>query len=354
MAKVTNMHKSVCVVTTLLAGMLFSPQLRAQEANAVICFGDPSMSASSATTTSIPIQAGYYKANGVNVRIQPSQSGSECALAVSSGHAFATSAGMTALLVAAAKDPTLVIVAASYRYSWGVAVPDDSPIKTVAELKGKAIGVQSLSSASYLFGKATVNGGGLNPDTDVQWLNVGLGATAANALQTNRVVGYATYNGVVDIVGHLLGKKMRWLPSQVTLLQGNYGWLVRRADLKEKPQVVAGMLRGAFQASVYGNANPVSGLAMHLKQFPEQANPANRDAAIAILASRAEEQVMTDSTNLIGHVSTAELQKTASFYHKNGLLANEVDVSKIVDLSLIESANKFDKAKIVAAAKAAN
>src|SRR3546814_12642283 len=98
---------------------------------------------------------------------------------------------MTALLVAASKDPTLVIVAASYRYSWGIAVPDDSPIKTVAELKGKTLGVQSLSSASFLFGKATVNSGGLNADTDVQWINVGIGATAANPLQNNRKIGRA-------------------------------------------------------------------------------------------------------------------------------------------------------------------
>src|SRR3546814_18144464 len=96
-----------------------SDLLHAAEANVVICFGDPSLSASSATTTSIPIQAGYYKANGVNVRIQPSQSGSESALAVSSGHAFASSAGLTALLVAASTDPTLVIVSVSLRYRRG-------------------------------------------------------------------------------------------------------------------------------------------------------------------------------------------------------------------------------------------
>src|SRR3546814_9820051 len=89
------------------------------------------------------------------------------------------------------------------------------------------------------------------------------------ALPIYRIAGYATYNGVVDIVGHLLGKKMRWLPSEVTMLQGNYGWLVRRADLKERPQVVAGMLRGAFEASVFGNANPVGGLMLHLKRSEE-------------------------------------------------------------------------------------
>src|SRR3546814_6088934 len=95
MTRMTKLHKSVLITTLFMGGVLVSPQLHAAEANVVICFGDPSLSASSATTTSIPIQAGYYKANGVNVRIQPSQSGSESALAVSSGHAFATSAGMT-------------------------------------------------------------------------------------------------------------------------------------------------------------------------------------------------------------------------------------------------------------------
>src|SRR3546814_7512267 len=94
----------------------------------------PSLSASSATTTSIPIQAGYYKANGVNVRIQPSQSGSESALADSSGHAFATSAGMTALLVAASKDPTPVIVAASYRHSWDI---DERSEEHTSELQSR-------------------------------------------------------------------------------------------------------------------------------------------------------------------------------------------------------------------------
>ncbi|MBN9427229.1 MAG: ABC transporter substrate-binding protein [Burkholderiales bacterium] len=338
----------VALATVIAAGAVFA---QGATKPAVICFGDPALSASSAITTSIPIQAGYYKANGLDVRIQPSASGSECALAVSSGHAFATAAGMTALLVAANKDPNLVIVAASYRYSWGVAVPEASPIKTIADLKGKAIGVQSLSSASYLFGKAIVNEGGIDADKDVQWLNVGLGATAANALQTNRVAAYATYNGVVDVVGSLLNTKMRWLPSPITLMQGNYGWLVRRSELKNNPEMVAGLLRGAFQGIVYANANPEEGLKLHLKQYPEQSNPATQKTNAAVLASRAEEQIMTDESGQIGYVSIERLQQTADFYVKNGLLANKVDVSKLADFSAIKSANDFDRQKIVASLK---
>lgn len=321
-------------------------------APAVICFGDPSLSASSAITTSIPIQAGFYKDNGVDVTIQPAASGSECALAVASKHAFATAAGMTALLVAAKKDPSLVIVAASDRYSWGVSVPDDSPIQSIADLKGKKIGVQDLASASYLFGKATVNAGGLDPEKDVQWINVGVGATASEAVKSGRVDAYATYNGAIDVVGNLLGTKMRWLPSEVTEMKGNYGWLVRREDVEQRPDVVAGLLRGAFEGIVYADANPAAGLKLHWAQYPEQEDPGQQEAGEALLASRAGEQVMTDDSNLIGHVPIETLQETADFYVANGLLEENVDVSKVVDLSLVEQANDFDPQEIAGKAKA--
>ena len=53
------------------------------------------------------------------------------------------------------------------RNIYGIAVPEDSPIKTFADLKGKKIGVTSMASAGVIVARALAANNGFNPDKDV-------------------------------------------------------------------------------------------------------------------------------------------------------------------------------------------
>ena len=72
-------------------------------------------------------------------------------------------------------------------FSWATAVAPDSPIKTVADLKGKKIGVFNLASGGVFYIKARAIEAGLDPDKDLTFIPVGFGAPAAEALRSNGV-----------------------------------------------------------------------------------------------------------------------------------------------------------------------
>src|SRR5207253_11386978 len=115
-----------------------------------------------------------------------------------------------------------------------VVVPADSPIKTVAELKGKTIGVPALASGSVPFAKALVASVGIDPERDVKFLAVGVGAPGALALQQKKV----------DALG-------LWDTLQASMENG--GLQLRRLDLP----IVHEMLGQTLAASdEYLAANP--------------------------------------------------------------------------------------------------
>src|SRR5205814_3991073 len=70
---------------------------------------------------------------------------------------------------------------------YGVGVLNDSPIRAVTDLKGKTLGVQGLGSGSVPYTKGLVKEAGLNPDADITFVEVGVGAAMVNALQTRRI-----------------------------------------------------------------------------------------------------------------------------------------------------------------------
>lgn len=70
---------------------------------------------------------------------------------------------------------------------WGVGVMQDGPIKTVADLKGKKIGIFSLGTGGVPLLKGFLRSNGINPDSDVQIIATGAGAPALEALKNDRV-----------------------------------------------------------------------------------------------------------------------------------------------------------------------
>jgi ABC-type nitrate/sulfonate/bicarbonate transport system substrate-binding protein len=97
----------------------------------------------------------------------------------------------TGALTAATKGVRLVIVAALSEeddavYSTPYVVMDNSPIKTVKDLKGKSIGLNGLREAVELGARMAVMDAGLNPDRDVNWVIVSP-PTMGDALRRGKV-----------------------------------------------------------------------------------------------------------------------------------------------------------------------
>jgi len=72
----------------------------------------------------------------------------------------------------------------------------ESPIRKDVDLKGKAIGVGSLASSAVGYMKALVAEAGLDPNKDVTFLPVGMGAQAAMALKMGKVDLISLVDGI--------------------------------------------------------------------------------------------------------------------------------------------------------------
>src|SRR3989442_5052413 len=104
-------------------------------------------------------------------------------------------ASANAVLTAASKGVDLRVVASVSMEASGGAVTqymvkDDSPIKTIADLKGKTVGIVGYRSSIELWARAAIAKGGLNPDKDVSWAVVPFPA-----------MGAALRSGKVDVAG---------------------------------------------------------------------------------------------------------------------------------------------------------
>ncbi|MEJ0071881.1 MAG: ABC transporter substrate-binding protein [Pseudomonadota bacterium] len=74
---------------------------------------------------------------------------------------------------------------------WAVVALEDGPIKTMADLKGKTIGVYSLASGGVPFLRAYLRANGIDPEKDVQMIAVGAGAPGARLAADRQDVGAA-------------------------------------------------------------------------------------------------------------------------------------------------------------------
>lgn len=320
----------------------------AAEPDITFAVGAPVLIDSTAPYVSVPLAMEYWKRQGLTVSVQPTQGTTASMQLLLAGRAQVSNGGTSSFYQAAAKSPDVRVIGLQTKNIWQVTVPADSPIKSIPELKGKTIGAQSFSSASYLFGRAAIAASGLNPDRDVRWLAVGVGSQAAQALRSGAVAAYATYDGPSAVVGSVLGTKMVNLPTPLDKIAGLSGYATTEKFLKEHRDLLVKFLIGINEGAVFAATNPAAALQIQWIKYPEQ-KPRGMSTEEAIKATLPAVQTRYDAgaepgaSGLIGDVPMAEIQKSIDFMAEYGLLKEKLDATKLADMSLSAEANKFDK-----------
>jgi NitT/TauT family transport system substrate-binding protein len=342
----------------LLLAALTGSTLAAELPTVVFATSDPAISVSSAPYTSLQITAGLVRREAhVNLKIQAVAGATAAAQAISAGNAFYNWGSMTSLIYTAQKDPSLVIISFDPGNSFRLVVPDGSPVHDAAALKGKTIGIQSYASGAYLYARAVLAQAGLNPQTDVRWLPIGVGAQAASALHSGQVAGYAGYDSPNAVIAALLKEPMREIASPLNDLNGMSGIVVRRDSVEKQPELVAGLCRAFYESLVFAQANPRATVLNHWRLYPDQ-KPSNVPEAqaltdaIAMLNNRLVGIARPGPEGLFGSIPLAEMQKTADELLAAGMLQTRADMAKLSDLRFKERCGRLDVAALTTEAKA--
>jgi len=247
-----------------------------------------------------------------------------------------------------------------------VQVPTSSPIKSVADLRGKRIGVPGMGTPPFIFATRAASNAGLNPAKDVEW-KVYPPAEQGLAIEKGEVDAVANAEPIGSM---LLGSgKVRNLADQAKDTPYNSEYccevVANGKWLAKNPKTAAAATRALLKGAKWVHANPVAAAKMAVEKKYLAANPELNAVAISHLnylpsISRAESSVRTAAEEmkkagmLTPTTDPAELAKRA-FMHLDGVTdewIEKTEVKKVAggqvlsprDAATVSSISKVDDA----------
>ena len=228
----------------------------------------------------VPKALGFFKEEGIEVNLQGSSGGSAAIQLLISGSAqFATGAAEVIMQTRDKGGKVKAVYDIKRRSGWAIALLPDSPVKTLADLKGRTIGVQSLASGGIPIIRQSLAEVGLK-EGDYTLLAVGTGAQAAAALTSKKVDSLGLWEAVYATIENQ-GVKMRYL--DLPILDKVAGLSMATTDdyIKEHSKVVIGLGRAIAKGFEFTQANPVAAVKVFYQVFPDKRPPGiSEDQAI--------------------------------------------------------------------------
>ncbi len=301
------------------------------------------------------IPLGFYREQGVDAEFGTAAGSAATLQLVATNQAQIGYVGMEVMILAKQRNPTLPVQAV-YLQDRGniyeIVVPEDSGIRGIADLKGKAIGVANLASGAIPSLRAMLADAGLNPQTDVQLLPVGNGAAAAAALRANRVQALSLFRAQHAVI-ETLGVKLRYFqrdqPSAVLISNTSF--------MRENPNAVVGALRSVVAGSIFAQLAPQATVREHWKMFSRPTGISEEEAmarATHVLTRSAELwRRWDDSATPWGGMTRAQWDSTQAFMVGQGLMPAAVDSASLFTSEFLDRVNAMDTAPIVQRARAA-
>lgn len=246
-----------------------------------------------------------------------------------------------------------------YRNSfWQISVLDSSPIKTIADLKGKTVGVGALTWASGPQTKALLRRNKIDPAT-VTFVAVGSGPAAAEALRQGRIDAlnlFASNNAMIEAQG----TKIRRLAYPADMQQASsHGLIFAAKTIKEKPDLVARIGRAHAKGVLGCHTNPRACLEAFWATYPAQ-KPRGMDEK-AVNNQLAVLKVILDLMTTFNEPGTArfgaykpeDFKVAIEALRAGGEIGTApISLSSLYTDKFVEEFNKFDRKAVIDKAKA--
>jgi NitT/TauT family transport system substrate-binding protein len=308
--------------------------------------GDPSNGPSGAPWGSVQIAEGMDKDSGYTLKWDVAQSAVAGLQLLSAGKVNMAQSSAPTAYAAAKLDPDLRIIGFLAGPAYLIVAPEGSGISSAADLKGKTIGVLALGSASDLMTRGALKEAGLDPDKDVKFLPVGVGAPMAEALDSGKVDAIAGWEGMWESISALTKTPLAPVQSAMSDLPGMMLQTTTQEMIDDHRKELVAYMQNFYKACALAAADPKRAVADHWEVFSNVKPPAAEyDKQLADQASWNQdffkicEQPSAD-TGIPGVLSDDEVAKTYDFLRSNNVLEDDVDTSKVVDTSITEDALK--------------
>lgn len=303
-------------------------------------------------TYAIPKQLGYFSAENIEPSILQTDGSTAALQAVASGSAdiaYASSAN-----IAAAIDkgvPLKAFAGITIRWPYFIGVPKGSLIHSLADLKGKRVGVISLASASYADLRANLKLAGLT-ESDVTIVPVGAGARAAAALNAGDVDAVDSYSDSFTVMQQNgIALEMLPRPAEMDKLF-SVTMVTSEKMLRQNPQQLAAFARAAYKGMIYTKLYPDSALKLAFAEFPQLAGADEPDGQQAQNTAEAMAIALADSVPADKpdpktwgqwlNIPPQRWQAVLAFAYETGSTEKQLQVDDVWDSTLMPAIYDFD------------
>lgn len=238
---------------------------------------------------------------------------------------FGSTAGLAAVLSKANGNPIRAVYVYSQPEWTALVVSKDSPIKSVADLKGKRIAA-TKGTDPFLFTLRTLNQNGLHK-SDVELVHL-QHADGRSALEQGRVDAWAGLDP--HMAASELDAGTRLLYRNVNF--NTYGFLnTTEKFAQEQPEAVERVIRLYERARAWIRANP-----------DEAARILSDEAKISLAVARRQLERTSFEESALAQKHAAALKAASPILLEEGLVKSGTDVARVVDE--LVSLNKVFKA----------
>ncbi len=241
-----------------------------------------------------------------------------------------------------------------------LAVLESSGIKTVADLKGKKVGIGALTWGTIPMLKARLKDAGLVVGENVELAAVGVLGAGWLALKRDRVQAL-DYNNTWHDMFEATGAKIHRLPIKDKFhnLFTN-GFMAHRDQFKSKRDTLVKFARGMAKSSIACQENPGPCVKAfwrkHPNMKPKGDEAKNLPGAIRMVNNRLEfmQVPAKNAVGKLGHWPRKSFEYYVDAYFESGWIeTRDIEIDKMYTNDLIADINAFDENEVRAKARAA-
>lgn len=212
---------------------------------------------------------GWFKQAGIEVELVNFPGSSDCVRNVATGEVqVAVASGDPVAILQQTGVKTQIYYTAYRRNIFGIAVPEDSPIKTYADLKDKKIGVISMGSVGVVVARSVATDAGLNPDRDIRIVVSGQPGQSVVLLKRKEIDAVSQWDTQYTLMG-IAGQPMRMVTDDELASYPANSFVTSPDALKTKREQLVALARAYTLGVMFVIENPRKAAAIFQDVYPQ-------------------------------------------------------------------------------------
>jgi NitT/TauT family transport system substrate-binding protein len=312
---------------------------------------------SAAAPFAIATKMGWFEKDGIKVELVPLPGSTDCVKLVATKELQASLPSVEPLAIIRQQGVKAKFFYTAYQGNiYGLAVPADSAINSITDLKGKKIGVTSMASAGVIVARALAKQAGLNPDTDITIVVAGESAQTAALINSKQIDALSQFDTQYALTSNA-GAKLRLLDNAEIKKFPSNGFVALEEFLASNRSQAVALARGYAKGTAFAIANPEAAIRILWEVYP-QTKATGKDEATALkndlitLKARMENwKLSAGGVTKWGENNVSNYDAYVDFLVKNGVVKQKIPAVDLVTNDLIADINKFDEAEVEKLAK---